>query len=153
MKISTKGRYALRLMMEFARQPEQVTRLKDAAAKQELSEKYLEQIVSVLSKAGFVKSIRGAQGGYLLTRAPESYSVGDILRLTEGNMAPVVCLGQDSVSCDLAERCVSRSVFSRIENEVIDNISLADLLSEEEKLSHSTAPLPEDAHRRCQGAR
>ena len=62
MKISTKGRYALRLMMEFARQPEQVTRLKDAAAKQELSEKYLEQIVSVLSKAGFVKSIRGAQG-------------------------------------------------------------------------------------------
>ena len=61
MKISTKGRYALRLMMEFARQPEQVTRLKDAAAKQELSEKYLEQIVSVLSKAGFVKSIRGAQ--------------------------------------------------------------------------------------------
>ena len=70
MKISTKGRYALRLMMEFARQPEQVTRLKDAAAKQELSEKYLEQIVAVLSKAGFVKSIRGAQGGYLLTRAP-----------------------------------------------------------------------------------
>ena len=123
MKISTKGRYALRLMMEFARQPEQVTRLKDAAAKQELSEKYLEQIVSVLSKAGFVKSIRGAQGGYLLTRAPESYSVGDILRLTEGNMAPVVCLGQDSVSCDLAGRCVSRSVFSRIEdavNEVIE---------------------------------
>ena len=154
MKISTKGRYALRLMMEFARQPEQVTRLKDAAAKQELSEKYLEQIVSVLSKAGFVKSIRGAQGGYLLTRAPESYSVGDILRLTEGNMAPVVCLGQDSVSCDLAERCVSRSVFSRIEsavNEVIDHITLADLLQEEQTLATTAAPVPEDAHRRCQG--
>ena len=112
--------------------------------------------MSVLSKAGFVKSIRGAQGGYLLTRAPESYSVGDILRLTEGNMAPVVCLGQDSVSCDLAGRCVSRSVFSRIEdavNEVIDHISLADLLREEENLSLTAAPLPEDAHRRCQGAR
>ena len=141
MKISTKGRYALRLMMEFARQPEQVTRLKDAAAKQELSEKYLEQIVAVLSKAGFVKSIRGAQ-------------VGDILRLTEGNMAPVVCLGQDSVACDLAERCVSRSVFSRIEsavNEVIDHITLADLLQEEQTLATTAAPVPEDAHRRCQG--
>ena len=151
MKISTKGRYALRLMMEFARQPEQVTRLKDAAAKQELSEKYLEQIVAVLSKAGFVKSIRG---GYLLTRAPKDYSVGDILRLTEGNMAPVVCLGQDSVACDLAERCVSRSVFSRIEsavNEVIDHITLADLLQEEQTLATTAAPVPEDAHRRCQG--
>ena len=150
MKISTKGRYALRLMMEFARQPEQVTRLKDAAAKQELSEKYLEQIVAVLSKAGFVKSIRGAQGGYLLTRAPKDYSVGDILRLTEGNMAPVVCLGQDSVACDLAER----SVFSRIEsavNEVIDHITLADLLQEEQTLATAAAPVPEDAHRRCQG--
>lgn len=154
MKISTKGRYALRLMMEFARQPEQVTRLKDAAARQELSEKYLEQIVAVLSKAGFVKSIRGAQGGYLLTRAPKDYSVGDILRLTEGNMAPVVCLGQDSVACDLAERCVSRSVFSRIEsavNEVIDHITLADLLQEEQTLATTAAPVPEDAHRRCQG--
>ncbi len=103
MKISTRGRYALRMMLEFAREPESVTRLGDVAKSQQLSEKYLEQIVSVLTKAGFVKSIRGAQGGYLLTRKPEEYSVGDILRLTEGSMAPVICL----------ERAVPPATFLR----------------------------------------
>ena len=105
----------------------------------------------MLTKAGFVKSIRGAQGGYLLTRKPEEYSVGDILRLTEGSMAPVICLERGSTPCDLFESCVSRSVFQKIEdavNAVIDNISLADLLREEEAIG----PAPQDAtlKRSCQ---
>ena len=137
MKISTRGRYALRMMLEFAREPETVTRLGEVARSQQLSEKYLEQIVAILTKAGFVKSIRGAQGGYLLTRQPSEYSVGDILRLTEGSMAPVACLEDGSMPCDLAGMCVSRNVFQKIEdavNSVIDNISLADLLAEDQKI-------------------
>lgn len=134
MKISTRGRYALRMMLEFAREPDKVTKLCDVASSQHLSEKYLEQIVSPLAKAGFVRSIRGAQGGYLLTRKAEEYSVGEILRVTEGSMAPVVCLEEGSEPCELADRCVSRNVFQKIEdavNRVIDNISLADLLEED----------------------
>ncbi len=137
MKISTRGRYALRMMLEFAREPEKVTKLCDVAASQHLSEKYLEQIVSPLAKAGFVKSIRGAQGGYLLTRRPEQYSVGEILRATEGSMAPVVCLENGSEPCQMAGRCVSRNVFQKIENavnRVIDNISLAELLKEDNEI-------------------
>lgn len=137
MKISTRGRYALRMMLEFAKEPDAVTRLGEVAKSQQLSEKYLEQIISILTKAGFVKSIRGAQGGYLLARPAEKYSVGEILRLTEGSMAPVVCLEAGTPPCDLAEMCVSRNVFQKIDdavNAVIDNISLADLLKEEEKL-------------------
>ena len=90
MKISTKGRYALRLMLDIAAHDSgEPVRIKDIASRQEISAKYLEQIVAILSKAGYVKSIRGPQGGYRLTRKPEEYSLGDILRLTEGSLAPV----------------------------------------------------------------
>ena len=86
MKISTKGRYALRLMLDLAMNGENnVVRIKDIAERQQISDKYLEQIISVLNKAGYVRSTRGPQGGYSLRKAPEEYTVGDILRLTEGS--------------------------------------------------------------------
>ena len=87
MKISTKGRYALRLMLDLAiHNTGEPVRIKDIAARQEISDKYLEQIISSLNRAGYVKSIRGPQGGYRLTKAPEQYTVGMILRLTEGSL-------------------------------------------------------------------
>ena len=99
MKISTKGRYALRLMLDLAMNGENnVVRIKDIAERQQISDKYLEQIISVLNKAGYVRSTRGPQGGYSLRKAPEEYTVGDILRLTEGSLAPVECLANAEMS-------------------------------------------------------
>ena len=93
MKVSTKGRYALRMMLDLAlNQTGEPVSLKDIAKRQEISDKYLEQIISVLNKAGYVKSVRGPQGGYQLTKKPEEYTVGMILRLTEGSLAPVACV-------------------------------------------------------------
>ena len=106
MKISTKGRYALRLMLDLAlHDSDAPVRIKDIAARQDISDKYLEQIISSLNKAGYVKSIRGPQGGYKLARDPESYTVGMILRLTEGSLAPVACLDDEVNTCD---RCWMR---------------------------------------------
>ena len=97
MRISTKGRYALRLMLDLGTNCSgDPIRLKDVARRQEISEKYLEQIISVLNKAGFVRSIRGPQGGYVLSKRPEEYTVGMILRLTEGSLAPVECAEKES---------------------------------------------------------
>lgn len=134
MKISTRGRYALRMMIEFAMHPDTTTKINQVAKNQNISEKYLEQIVSVLTKAGFVKSIRGAQGGYVLTRPASEYSVGDILRLTEGSLAPVYCLADDAEPCFRGNTCVTKKVFRKIEdavNNVVDNISLQELLEDE----------------------
>ncbi len=131
MKISTKGRYALRLMLDLAvyNTGEPVS-LKDIARRQEISEKYLEQIISMLNKAGFVRSIRGAQGGYLLCREPSWYTVGRILRLTEGDLAPVSCVGENSMECERRQGCVTVRVWEQINqavNQVVDNITLEDL--------------------------
>ena len=105
MKISTKGRYAMRLMLDLAlNNTGAPISLKDVARRQEISDKYLEQIISVLNRAGYVRSVRGAQGGYLLRKAPEEYTVGMILRLTEGSLAPVACLDEgDDVNCEKRE--------------------------------------------------
>ena len=93
MKISTKGRYALRMMIDIAVNDHgEPVRIKEIAGRQGISDKYLEQIISVLNKAGYVKSIRGPQGGYRLTKTPAEYTVGSILRLIEGSLAPVSCL-------------------------------------------------------------
>ena len=92
MKVSTKGRYALRMMLDLALQGDEVVRIKDISLRQEISEKYLEQIVSVLKKAGYVNSVRGDQGLYCLAGKPQEYTVGMILRLTEGSMATVACV-------------------------------------------------------------
>ncbi|MCM1125910.1 MAG: Rrf2 family transcriptional regulator [Lachnospiraceae bacterium] len=136
MKISTKGRYALRLMLDLAvyNTGEPVS-LKDVARRQEISEKYLEQIISLLNKAGFVRSIRGAQGGYLLTRNPSEYTVGAILRLTEGDLAPVSCVGAEGADCDRKAGCVSVRVWEMISdaiNGVVDHVTLADMVEWQE---------------------
>jgi Rrf2 family protein len=105
--------------------------LKDIAKRQEISEKYLEQIISVLSKGGMVQSVRGAQGGYFLRREPKDYTVGEILRLTEGDLAPVDCVGASGVSCDHKGDCITVEVYERINqavNDVVDHISLQDLV-------------------------
>ena len=106
MKISTKGRYALRVMLDMAlNSGGECVKVKDMASRQNVSEKYLEQIISILNRAGYVRSIRGAQGGYLLTKALKDYTVGDIIRLTEGSLAPVSCLESDVNTCERADIC------------------------------------------------
>lgn len=133
MKISTKGRYALRLMLDIAlNDAKTLVRIKDIAERQQISDKYLEQIVSSLNKAGFVKSLRGPQGGYRLTKKPEEYTVGMILRLIEGSLAPVACLDDDINNCTRADRCPTLILWEKLYDaisEVVDNITLADLIS------------------------
>ena len=132
MKISTKGRYALRLMLDLAMNDTGAPiSLKDVAKRQDISDKYLEQIISVLNRAGFVKSVRGAQGGYKLTNPPKYYTVGMILRLTEGSLAPVSCLEDNVNTCGRASECstlfVWEQLYSAICN-VVDNITIEDIL-------------------------
>ncbi|MCM1156636.1 MAG: Rrf2 family transcriptional regulator [Roseburia sp.] len=139
MKISTKGRYALRLMLDLATYcAGGPVSLKDVAQRQQISDKYLEQIISVLNKAGYVKSIRGAQGGYFLRKDPSEYTVGMILRLIEGDLAPVSCVGANKVECERQAECVTIRIWQQINdavNNVVDNITLADMLEWQEELS------------------
>ncbi|AFA49413.1 RrF2 family transcriptional regulator [Acetobacterium woodii] len=131
MKISTKGRYALRLMLDLAiNNTGEYIPIKRIAERQEISEKYLEQIITQISRAGYVRSVRGSQGGYQLTNSPESYTVGMILRLMEGELSPVACLDEPS-NCNRADRCVTVDVWRKIKaavEDVVDNITLADLV-------------------------
>ena len=131
MKISTKGRYALRLMVDIAQYGgDSPVSLRDVARRQQLSDKYLEQIVTPLSKAGLVRSVRGAGGGYLLTRRVEEYSVGDILRPLEGDLAPVEC-ATDEGFCERSCDCVTVELWQDIHravSAVVDGTTLADLL-------------------------
>ena len=121
MKISTRGRYALRLMLDLAlADPEEYCSVKSIAARQQISEKYMEQIISQLVKAGFVRSVRGAQGGYRLAYAPEKYTAGQILRLTEGDLATVACLAQDAPECPRAEQCATRWLWEQMDDAVND---------------------------------
>lgn len=132
MKISTKGRYALRLMIDLATNDDgNPIRIKDVAERQGISEKYLEQIISVLNKAGYVKSVRGPQGGYILKRKPEEYTVGMILRLTEGSLAPVACVEEDESDCERKSGCVTYLLWKKISNainDVVDTVTLKDLV-------------------------
>ena len=132
MMISTKGRYALRLMIDIAMHDAAgPVRIKDIAIRQQISDKYLEQIVSTLNKAGFVKSMRGPQGGYRLTRKPKEYTVGEILRLIEGSLAPVTCLEDKVNTCPRASICPTLPLFQKMYdaiNGVVDNMTLSDLI-------------------------
>lgn len=132
MKISTKGRYALRLMLDLAQHNTgEMIRIKDISERQNISEKYLEQIITSLKRAGYVKSLRGAQGGYRLTKEPKEYTVGMILRLTEGNMAPVACLEDEINECTMAENCISLRLWKMLDEAVkgvIDHVTLQDML-------------------------
>ena len=132
MKISTKGRYALRLMMDLAENNSgSPISLTDVAKRQDISDKYLEQIISILNKAGYVRSVRGAQGGYMLKMEPQNYTVGMILRQTEGSLAPVACIEDDEIVCDRQQQCVTSIVYKKINDAisgVVDNITLQDLV-------------------------
>ena len=132
MKISTKGRYALRLMVDIAQHVDSgPVSLRDAARRQQLSDKYLEQIVTPLARAGLVRSVRGAGGGYLLTRKPEEYTVGDILRPLEGDLAPVEC-ATDGAWCARSGDCLTVGLWQEIHravSAVVDGTTLADLLA------------------------
>ena len=132
MKISTKGRYALRLMLDLAMQGNDTpVRIKDIAQRQAVSDKYLEQIISVLNKAGYVKSIRGPQGGYRLSKDPSFYTVGMILRLTEGSLAPVACMEDDENQCNRQECCATLELWKQLDaaiKGVVDNVTLEQLV-------------------------
>jgi len=134
MLISTKGRYALRLMLDLALcEQGKYVALKDVAQRQGISVKYLEQIISVLSHAGFVRSVRGSGGGYMLTNEPKDYTVGMILRLTEGSLAPVQCLEVEHNDCPRADSCVTLGVWEKLYsaiNSVVDTITLQDLVND-----------------------
>ena len=141
MKISTKGRYALRLMLDLAlNNTGEPVRIKDIASRQEISDKYLEQIISVLNKAGYVRSLRGPQGGYKLARDPKEYSVGMILRLTEGSLAPVACLEDEVNQCSRQDECATLVLWEKLYDAikgVVDGYTLADLVDwQMEKADH-----------------
>lgn len=133
MKISTRGRYAVRMMLDLAlADATKPVRVKEIAQRQEISEKYMEQIISILNKAGYVRSIRGPQGGYFLAKRPEDYTVGMILRLTEGSMAPVECVEYKDIECPRQEECVTWLLWKKLDDAirgVIDTVTLADLVA------------------------
>ena len=136
MLISTKGRYALRLMIDLAEhQSEEYISLKEIADRQDISEKYLESIIRLLVKARVVDSLRGKGGGYRLKKAPDQYTVGSILRLTEESLAPVSCLEPDADICPRSHQCRTLSLWhglDKVINEYLDQITIADLMQRED---------------------
>ena len=134
MLVSTKGRYALRVMIDMAEhQSAGLIPLKVIAQRQEISEKYLESIIKLLVKAGFLSGLRGKGGGYRLTRAPEEYTVGAILRLTEESLAPVACM-EPEAACPRAEVCPTLSMWQGLDRMIrgyLDHITVADLMGRE----------------------
>ena len=133
MKISTKGRYALRLMIDLAlNDTGEPVRIKDISARQGISIKYLEQIVSILNRAGYVKAIRGPHGGYRLVKKPVEYTAGMILRLTEGSLAPVSCLDYEENDCPRQDACATLELWKRLDiaiKGVVDSVTLEDLVN------------------------
>ena len=131
MKISTKGRYALRFMIELAANSGSYMALKDVAEKQNISKKYLEQIVPLLNRSGMLLTNRGYQGGYKLAKHPSEYTVGEILRITEGSLAPVSCLETEPNSCEKQSYCPSLEMWKglyKVINDYLDGVTLQDLL-------------------------
>ena len=132
MIVSTKGRYALRVMLCFAqRGSEDYVPLKEIAEAEGISQKYLESIMTILSKAGFLDAVHGKGGGYRLNRKPEEYTVGSILKLTEGSLAPVSCTTQGAAACSRSTCCQTLPMWERLEkmiDEFFEGITLADLL-------------------------
>jgi Rrf2 family protein len=134
MIVSTKGRYALRVMVNFAqRSADEYIPLKEIAESEGISQKYLESIMTVLSKAGFVDAVHGKGGGYRLNRKPEDYTVGSILKLTEGSLAAVSCTSQGAAACSRTTCCQTLPMWEKLEkmiDEFFEGITLADLLKE-----------------------
>ena len=138
MKISTKGKNAIKLMLDLAtyNNGEPVS-VKDIAKRQGISEKYLEQIISMLNKASLVKSVRGAHGGYVLNYPPEKYTVGKILRAVEGDLAPTDCVGENGIRCENKSTCASYRLWEKLDaavNGVLDGVTLADMVEWQNEL-------------------
>ncbi len=136
MMISTKGRYALRVMIDLAKQPEGVfIPLTDVASRQEISEKYLESIVSSLAKKGMVDSVRGKKGGYRLNRRRKEYTVLEILKATEKSLAPVSCLETETNTCARKDNCATLQMWQEVNQLVgnyFENVTIADLMEKEQ---------------------
>ncbi|MGN0452547.1 MAG: RrF2 family transcriptional regulator [Ruminococcus sp.] len=132
MMISTRGRYALRVLIDLAEhQSGEFIPMKEVAARQDISLNYIERIMPVLTKAKLVEGLHGKGGGYQLTRSPEQYKVGEILRLTEGDLAPVACLGCDAKECNRVNQCRTFPMwdkFYKMTNNYFDSITIADLM-------------------------
>lgn len=132
MMISTRGRYALRVLIDLAEHQNcSYIPMKEVAARQDISLNYIERIMPVLTKAKLVDGVHGKGGGYQLTKSPEQYKVGDILRLTEGDLAPVACVGCDAKECNRIDECRTFAMWDKfyaITNEYFDGITLADLM-------------------------
>lgn len=146
MKLSTKGRYGLRAMIDLAQYGgEGPVSIASIAARQRISENYLEQLIAKLRRAGLVKGLRGAGGGYFLSRPPEEVSVGDILRALEGNLNPVECPGLvGDGGCDGADLCVAKYVWKRINesvNRTVDEMKLCDLVKESRRVQEERESL------------
>jgi len=138
MMISTRGRYALRLMLDLAEHQESGhVPLKDVAQRQDISKKYLEQIIPILNRANMLQTIRGYQGGYRLLRPPKEYTLGDILRATEGSLAPVACLESQENPCARQADCATLPIWQGLDkviNEYLDSITLQDILDQQAKM-------------------
>lgn len=138
MKISTKGRYALRMLIDLAEHSNDgFIALKDIAERQEISKKYLEQIVPILNRSDILQTNRGFQGGYKLAQSPDKYTIGKILRLTEGSLSPVPCLDQNPNQCERSNECVTLPIWqglNKVINDYLDNITLQDILDKQREL-------------------
>jgi len=138
LKLSTKGEYGLRAIFDLAQRCGQgPISLKSVAERQEISEHYLEQLIAGLRKAGLVRSVRGAQGGYVLARNPEEVTVGDVIRVLEGPIAPMNCAGdEEKKQCSRFDSCITKVVWEKVRdsiNDVLDSITLRDMCEEAEK--------------------
>ncbi|MCR5663548.1 MAG: RrF2 family transcriptional regulator [Oscillospiraceae bacterium] len=135
MNITSKGRYALRVMLDLAQHPDEgFVSLKTVAERQGISMKYLEMIVSSLKKGELLESTRGKEGGYRLSRSPAAYSVGEILRCLEDNLAPVACIRDGEIQCEKAAACMTLPMWKELDditNAYLDSVSLNDLLTGE----------------------
>ena len=133
MIVSTKGRYALRVMVDLARRGEEYVPLKEIAEAENISQKYLESIMTALSKGGFVDAVHGKGGGYRLNRSPDQYTIGSILKLTEGSLAAVSCTTQGPAACSRSECCQTKPMWEKLDKMIDDffeGITIADLLKE-----------------------
>ena len=135
MKVSTKGRYALRVMIDLAQHSEDgFISLKEIADRQEISMKYLEMIVGILNRADFVISLRGKSGGYKIAKAANEYTVGSILKLSEGNLAPVSCLDCAVNQCERADNCITLPMWKELDKVVddyLENVTIQDLIDKQ----------------------
>lgn len=142
MKLSTKGRYGVKAMLDLSiHSAESHIALKSIAERQDISEHYLEQLIATLRKAGLVKSVRGAQGGYMLAQEPSQITIGEILRVLEGSLAPVDCVTEnDPLECQNSSKCVTQKIWIKVRdsiNQVVDSITLQDLIDDYREIHSS----------------